>query len=80
MKKNKSYRGLLVKVIVKSFLKKNMFKSVDGLKEMLQERLNSNLKFETNVSDIETKNGYTFGNISFDGVNGRVGVVDFALI
>lgn len=77
---NRSYRGMLVGVIVKSFIKENLFEPVDGLKEILQERLNLNLKFETNVSDIETKNGQTFGKISFEDENGVVRVIDFTII
>ena len=76
---NKSYRGMLVEVIVKSFIEENLFKSVDGLKEILQERLNLNLKFETNVSDIDNKNEHTFGTISFEDENGIVRVIDFTI-
>lgn len=76
---NKSYRGMLVKVIVKSFIEENLFELVDDLKEILQERLNLNLKFETNIFDIETKNGQTFGKISFEDENGRVRVIDFTI-
>lgn len=76
---NKSYRGMLVGVIVKSFVKENLFESVDGLKEILQERLNLNLKFETNVSDIENKNEHTFGKISFEDENVIVRVIDFTI-
>ncbi len=76
---NKSYRGMLVEVIVKSFIEENLFESVDDLKENLQERLNLNLKFETNVFDIETKNGHTFGKIFFECENGIVRVMDFII-
>jgi hypothetical protein len=77
---NKSHRGMLVEVEVKSFIEENLFEPVDGLKEILQERLNSNLKFETNVSDIETKNEQTFGKIYFQDENGVYRVVDFTII
>lgn len=80
MENEKTYRGILVEVIVKSYLKENLYEPVDGLKEILQERLNLNLKFETNVSDIETKNGQTFGKISFEDENGLIKVVDFTII
>ena len=76
---NKSYRGMLVEVIVKSYIKENIFKSVDGLKEILQERLNLNLKFETNIPDIENKNEHTFGKISFEDENGIARVIDFTI-
>lgn len=78
--KNKSYRGMLVEVIVKAYIKENLFESVNTLKEKLQERLNLNLKFKTNVSKIEIKNEQTFGNISFEDENGLIKVLDFTLI
>ncbi len=74
---NKSYRGMLVEVIVKNYTKENLFESVDSLKEILQERLNLNLKFETKVSDIVTKNEQTFGKIYFDDENGIERVIYF---
>ena len=52
---NKSYRGMLVKVIVKSFRERYLFDMTDNLKEILQERLDLNLKFETNVSDLKNR-------------------------
>jgi hypothetical protein len=77
---NKSYRGMLVEIIVKSFTEHYLFDVVDNLKEILQERLNFNLKFETNVSDIENKKGQTFGKISFEDENGLIKVIDFTII
>ena len=44
--KQKSYRGMLVEIVVKSFIKEHLFDFVDGLEENLQELLNLNLKFE----------------------------------
>jgi predicted RecB family endonuclease len=79
MEKEKSYRGMLVEVIVKSFINDYLFDSVDGLKEILQEKLDLNLKFDTIVSEIETKNEHTFGKISFEDENGVVRVVDFTI-
>jgi len=76
---NKSIRGMLVEVIVKSYIRNYLFDSVNGLKEILQEKLNLNLKFDTKVSEIETKNEHTFGKISFENENGVVGVIDFTI-
>ena len=50
--KQKSYKGMLVEIIVKSFLQEHLYDSVDELNEKLQERLNLNLNFETNVFDV----------------------------
>lgn len=77
--KQKSYRGMLVEIIVKSFIKEHLYNSVDGLKETLQERLNSNLRFETNVFDIDTKNGHIFGKIHFNDENDTIKVIDFTI-
>jgi hypothetical protein len=77
---NKSYRGMLVEVVIQSYIKENLFETVEDLKETLQERLNSNLKFETRVSEIEIKNGHTFGKISFDDGNGEIRIIDFTVI
>jgi hypothetical protein len=76
---NKSIRGMLVEVIVKSFVTDYLFDSVDGLKEILQEKLDLNLKFDTMISEIETKNGHSFGKISFEDENGEVRVIDFTI-
>jgi hypothetical protein len=77
---NKSYRGMLVEVIVKSFITDYLFDSKDGLKEILQEKLDLNLMFDTKVSEIETKNEHTFGKISFEDENGLIKVIDFTII
>jgi hypothetical protein len=77
--KQKSYKGMLVEIIVKSFLQEHLYDSVDELNEKLQERLNLNLNFETNVFDVETKNGHTFGKIHFNDENNMVKVIDFTI-
>jgi hypothetical protein len=77
--KQKSYRGMLVEIIVKSFIKEYSYDFVDELKENLQELLNLNLKFETNVFDVETKNGHTFGKIHFNDENDMVKIIDFTI-
>ena len=79
MENEKSYRGMLVEVIVKSLIEENTFEPVDELKEILQEKLDLNLKFDTNVSEIETKNEHTFGKISFEDENGVVRIIDFTI-
>jgi hypothetical protein len=78
--KNKSYRGMLVEVVVKSFITDYLFDSKDGLKEILQKKLDLNLRFNTKVSEIETKNEHSFGKISFEDENGVVRIIDFTII
>ena len=77
--KQKSYRGMLVEIVVKYFIQEHLFDFVDGLEENLQELLNLNLKFETNVLDVEIKNGHTFGKIHFNDENNIVKTIDFTI-
>jgi hypothetical protein len=77
---NKSYRGMLIEVIVKSFIKDYAFDSKDGLKEILQDKLNLNLNFETSISEVEEKNGFTYGGIYFKDEDGTPRVVDFTIM
>lgn len=79
MENEKSYRGMLVEIITKSQIKKNLIEPVDNFKQNLQEQLDLNLKFETKVSNIETKNGHTFGSVSFEDENGDIRVADFTI-
>ena len=79
MENKKSFRGMLVEIIVNFCIEENLFSSVDGLKEILQEQLNLNLNFETTISDIETKNGYTFAKIFFKDENAVTRVIDFTI-
>lgn len=70
---------MLVEVISKYFITDNLFNSMDRLKEILQEKLDLNLKFITKVSEIETKNGQNFGKISFEDDKGVMRVMDFTI-
>jgi hypothetical protein len=76
---SKSYRGKLVEVVVKYFFVDNSLESTDNLKAVLQGKLDSNLKFETIVSEVENKNGLTYGQISFKDEDDSVKVSDFTV-
>lgn len=76
---NKTYRGMLIDVILTSIINDSLFDIVDGLKENIQEKLNLNLKFETNVSDIETIKGYSVGQITFEDEFGEMRVINYTL-
>ena len=56
-----------------------MFELNTEFKELLQENLNSKLKFATKVMNIENKNGFTIGNIQFENENGVANVMDFTI-
>lgn len=79
MENKTSYRGMLVKVIIESFIEDNLFDSANELKRNLQNNLYSNLKFETDVH-VETKNEQTFGKIRFEDENGCTRIMDFTVI
>lgn len=76
---DKSYRGMLVEVIMKSFTKNYLFSVVDNMKEILQSKLDDEFKFETKVSDIQSIGNNIIGNISFMDENGRIRVLDFVI-
>ncbi len=76
---NKSYRGMLIEVLIKSFSESYLFDVSTNLQENLQELLYLNLRFETEVS-IETKNEQTLGKVSFEDENGLIKVVDFTIV
>lgn len=76
---DKSYRGMLVEVIMKSFTKNYLFSVVDNMKEILQSKLDDEFKFETKVSDIQSIGNNIIGNISFIDENGRIRVLDFVI-
>ena len=50
--KNKSNRGTLIKEIIENIIEKNIFELTSEFKKILQNELNTQLPFETLVSDI----------------------------
>ena len=75
----KNYRAYLVKTIIKSFVEGHLFDHVSNIKQELQNILNSNLKFETKVSDFEIKNDCVFSHVSFEDEIGDTRVVDVVI-
>lgn len=76
----KNYKGMLIEVFIKSFITDYILYPKIRLKQILQEKLDLYLKFETKVSDIETNGGYIFYKIYFDDENGKTKVIDFTII
>jgi len=80
----KSYRGMLVQIIIKTFSEECLVDELDNLKEtlqdQLQDRLTSNLKFEANVSKVEFKNGQIFGEVNFEDENNTKKMTYFTII
>jgi hypothetical protein len=75
----KSIKGMLVEVIVKSTIEGNVLEYYKVLKDILQENLNSNLKFYTNVSIIMIDDITLNGQVQFDN-NGEPTVIYFTVI
>lgn len=79
--KNKSYRAKLVKVVTKAFVKENLFEPISDFQENLQNRLNSELRFETKVRNIESyKNNCQTGLITFENEWGTKMNIEFSII
>jgi hypothetical protein len=66
---NKSLRGKIIDVIVYDTIEKNIVSTIDEFKEILQNELNSNLKFDTVVSEIRTVDNYSIGKITYNDEN-----------
>lgn len=75
----KSYRGMLIEVIGRKFLTDSLFDEVNTIRDKFQDRLDDNLKFKTEVSEVETKGNYSFGSVSFKNEHGVTSVINFAI-
>lgn len=74
-----SLRGKLVELIVIDFCNKSVFISFDEVEKLLQTSLDSHLKFETKISDLEQDSNFSYGNISFEDENNIIRVVNFTI-
>lgn len=77
---NKSNRGLLIEQEVTKYAQQNMFNTIVELKESLEESLNLNLKFNTEVSNIRNENGFISGQVNFKNENNIDSVIDFTIM
>ena len=76
----KSIRGKLVETIFKSTIFENMFTFTDEYKEILQNKMNSDLNFKTDIIDIKKDNDLTFIHIVLENENGEMDTVNFTII
>lgn len=74
---NESNRGILIAEIINNTIAQNIFNTEVELKENLQVELNNQLLFETLVSDIESKDGFNFGQVVFKNEDDVNSVIDF---
>ena len=73
---NKSNRGTLIKEIIENTIEKNIFEFTSEFKKILQNELDTQLPFETLVSDIES-NG---GQVQFKNENNNNSAIEFTII
>jgi len=73
---NKSNRGTLIKEIIENTIEKNIFELTSEFKKILQNELDTQLPFETLVSDIEP-NG---GQVQFKNENNNDSIVEFTIV
>lgn len=84
---NKSLRGQLIEVIIKQTLIDSNYlfenhdnkNNYDDLKNLLQEKLSLNLKFETAVSDAEERKGDISYQIIFSNEKNTKEIVHFTI-
>lgn len=75
-----SYRGMLIQIIVKHVFNKTKLTDLDEIKDTIQKKLNSELKFKTIVSDITIKDKeHFFGFVTFMDDNDEIRILDFIL-
>lgn len=74
--KNKSNRGTLIKEIIENTIEKNIFEFTSEFKKILQNELNTQLPFETLVSDI----GPSGGQVQFKDENNNDSTIEFTIV
>ena len=76
MEKKQSNRGTLIKEIIENTIEKNIFEFTSEFKKALQNELDTQLPFETLVSDIES-NG---GQVQFKNENNNNSAIEFTIV
>jgi hypothetical protein len=74
-----SKNGKLIEEIITQYVDENIFEPTDEFRESLQENLNSILKFETIVTNIENKNDFIVGTVMFKNEDEINSVMDFTI-
>ena len=74
---NRTYRGKLIEVVIKTITSKKHPVIMNKIKDSLSEKLNSNLKFKTTISNVKIEEGKACGTIAFNDENNSLRIVDF---
>lgn len=77
--KRKSLYSTLVRTIITNEMENQVFEFSDTLQDMLQNKLDSILKFETKVTNVKNIEHETFGQVYFKNEEGVAMVVDFTI-
>ena len=80
MEKKQSNRGTLIKEIIENTTEKNIFEFTHEFKKALQNELDTQLSFETLVSDIESGDNFNYGQVQFKNENNNNSAIEFTIV
>jgi hypothetical protein len=80
MEKKQSNRGIMIEEIIKNTTINNIFEFTSEFKKALQNELDTQLSFETLVSDIESGDNFNYGQVQFKNENNNNSVIEFTIV
>ena len=80
MEKKQSNRGIMIEEIIKNTTRNNIFEFTSEFKKALQNELDTQLSFETLVSDIESGDNFNYGQVQFKNENNNNSVIEFTIV
>ena len=80
MEKKQSNRGIMIEEIIKNTTRNNIFEPTSEFKKALQNELDTQLSFETLVSDIESGENSNYGQVQFKNENNNNSVIEFTIV
>jgi hypothetical protein len=80
MEKKQSNRGIMIEEIIKNTTRNNIFEFTSEFKKTLQNELDTQLSFETLVSDIESGDNFNYGQVQFKNENNNNSVIEFTIV
>ena len=80
MEKKQSNRGIMIEEIIKNTTRNNIFEFTSEFKKALQNELDTQLSFETLVSDIESGDNFNYGQVQFKNENNNNSAIEFTIV
>jgi hypothetical protein len=80
MEKKQSNRGIMIEEIIKNTTRNNIFEFTSEFKKTLQNELDTQLSFETLVSDIESGDNFNYGQVQFKNENNNNSAIEFTIV